>query len=104
MLIISSNGVLDDIQWTFAAGSTSVLLNSPTDVMLDPMGNMYVVDRGNHRIQFFKSGQLNGTTITTKIGYNTTMLNNPTSLTLDNQLNLYVVDRLNQRIQKILRY
>jgi len=36
-----------------SAGSTSSLLNIPTDVMLDPLGNMYVLDRYNYRVQFF---------------------------------------------------
>ncbi|CAF4136506.1 unnamed protein product, partial [Rotaria sp. Silwood2] len=46
--------------WTFVAGikngssgTTSNELNQPTDVTIDPMGNIYVVDMGNSRIQFF---------------------------------------------------
>lgn len=89
------------------AGTTSTLLNGPTDVMLDPMGNMYVADRTNHRIQFFLKCQSKGTTIagiTGKSGNNSTMLSFPNSIALDNQLNLYVVDHYNNRIQKFLRY
>jgi hypothetical protein len=42
---------------------TSTLLYRSTDVMLDPIGNMYAADRSNHRIQFYLSGQSNSTTM-----------------------------------------
>ncbi|CAF4896254.1 unnamed protein product, partial [Rotaria sp. Silwood1] len=106
--------VLGASNWTLAAGNingtagtSSTHLKSPTDVTLDPMGNMYVVDRNNQRIQFFPVGETNGTTIlgTTGItGSNSTLFDTPSSIILDNQLNLYVVDRYNHRIQKFLRY
>lgn len=105
---------LGDSNWTLAAGningtsgSTSTSLYSPTNVKLDPMGNMYVVDRHNHRVQFFLVGEKNGTTIAginTKPGSNATMFSTPISLVLDNQLNLYVTDERNHRVQKFLRY
>ncbi len=105
---------LDANKWVLVTGSTdgsngtsSTRLSFPTDVSLDPMGNMYVVDRFNHRIQFFPAGESSGTTIAGHTGINgnnSTLLNFPISLALDNQLNLYVVDRSNHRIQKFLRY
>ncbi|CAF4220772.1 unnamed protein product, partial [Rotaria sordida] len=100
--------------WTVVAGNssgfsgaTSTDLNSPLEATFDPMGNMYVADRNNHRIQFFHDGQLNGTTIagiTNISGNNATTLNWPRSVRLDSQLNLYVADSNNHRIQKFLRY
>ncbi|CAF3723874.1 unnamed protein product [Rotaria sordida] len=48
---------------TGSAGITSTQLNSPGDVTFDWMGNMYVADVNNDRIQFFQAGQSNGTTI-----------------------------------------
>ena len=93
---------------TSSSGSTPTLFSGPSDVLLDPMGNMYVVDMGNHRIQFFSSDQTNGVTIAGSTnslsGDNATLLNYPSTLTLDNQLNLYVVDQNNNRIQKFIRY
>ena len=88
-------------------GTSSTEFYSPSDITLDPMGNMYVVDRFNQRIQFFQNGQSNGSTIAGQTGINgntSTLLNYPSSVTFDNQLNLYVVDRSNHRIQKFLRY
>ncbi|CAF1008402.1 unnamed protein product [Rotaria sordida] len=106
--------VLGESSWTLVAGNingtagiSSMHLKSPTDVTLDPMGNMYVADRNNQRIQFYLVGETNGTTIAGRTGItgsNSTLFDTPSSIILDNQLNLYVVDRFNHRIQKFLRY
>ncbi len=71
------------------------------------MGNMYVADRNNQRIQFFYNGQLDGTIIagiTGVSGSNSNTLFAPWSLRLDSQLNLYMTDSNNHRIQKFMRY
>ena len=89
------------------SGNDSNLFNGPMDLTLDPMGNLYVADRRNHRIQLFLTGQSSGVTIAGVVndaGNASNLLNQPYSLTLDNQLNLYVADSLNHRIQKFLRY
>lgn len=106
--------VIGASSWTLIAGnatgspgSTSTQLQSPTDVTLDPMGNIYVADANNHRIQFFSSGQSIGQTIagTTSVsGNSSNRLNQPLSVALDSQLTLYVSDAGNSRIQKFLRY
>jgi len=105
---------LGDSNWTLIAGSTngtagssSTLVNSPFGVTLDPMGNVYVADTSNHRVQLFMAGQLTGTTIagiTGIHGNDSDLLYGPFSVLLDNQLNLYVADRSNQRVQKFFRY
>jgi tripartite motif-containing protein 71 len=99
--------------WTLIAGNangqvgfTSTMLYNPTDVTLDYMGNVYVTDNSNNRIQFFLSGQFNGTTIAgiTSVSANAAnTLNGPQSVTLDSNLNLYVVDTSNNRILKFER-
>ena len=105
---------IDSTNWTLVAGSLNgtggdslTLLSGATDVTLDPMGNIYIADRRNHRIQWFEVGQSNGTTIagiTNVSGSTSILLKEPVSLMLDNQLNLFVVDSRNHRIQKFLRY
>ena len=102
--------VLGASSWTLVAGSssglsgnTSSMLTAPRDVALDFMGNVYVADESNQRIQLFLPGQFNGTTIagTTGISGSTSALfNGPCALAFDNQLNLYVADIYNHRIQK----
>ncbi len=62
------------------------------------MGNMYVVDRDNERIQFFPVGQSEGITIagvTDIFGPNASPLNTSWSVKFDHQLNLYVADSNN---------
>ena len=120
-LLIANHGVHNVVrwirsehEWILMAGdmngvpnSTSTTLRQATDMVLDPMDNMYVCDRNNQRIQLFKPGEYVGKTIagTTGVsGINASLLNYPWSLKLDNQLNLYVLDTNNHRVQKFLRY
>ncbi|CAF1158825.1 unnamed protein product [Adineta steineri] len=101
--------VLGASSWTLVigsstglSGSTSTLLNQPVGITLDPLGNIYVADSGNHRIQFFFAGQSNGTTIagvTGSPGISQNQLYSPYWIIVDNQLNLYVSDHNNNRVQ-----
>ena len=103
----ASNWMLIAGYLTGAISSSSNGFSCPRDINLDPMGNIYVADRDNRRIQFFSIGQSNGTTIagiTGILGANASLLNNPISVVLDTQLNLYVSDTVNHRIQKFMRY
>lgn len=84
-------------------GSGSQSLYFPTTVVFDHMGNFYVSDEGNQRIQFFHGGRSNGTTIvgvTNRRGSNETLLSTPSSVAIDDELNIYVSDYENARIQK----
>jgi len=101
------NGTIVAGSFTGVAGYDSTSFNCSIGVSLDPMGNIYVTDRENHRIQFFLSGQFIGRTIagiTGVKGTNATLLNQPNWLTLDKQLNLYVCDTYNHRVQMFRRY
>jgi DNA-binding beta-propeller fold protein YncE len=120
-LVIANHNAMNIVQWILGAsnwtllagnangvsGNNATLLHYPQHVTFDPMGNMYVVDTNNHRIQLFMVGQTNGITIagiTLTPGSNATLLNTPRAVRLDNQLNLYIADSYNHRIQKFLRY
>jgi sugar lactone lactonase YvrE len=120
LLIANSNShnvvrwIIGASSWViFAGNSNGVSGNGPTglyypwDVKIDPMGNIYIVDRDNDRIQFFRAGQTNGTTIAGVSGVTGTSslnLNQPLGIALDSQYNLYVSDTYNNRIQQFLRY
>ncbi|CAF1528889.1 unnamed protein product [Rotaria sordida] len=120
-LIISNGNANNIVRWTLGtnswthvagnitggSGNTSTLLNLPIGSTIDPMGNIYVADATNHRIQFFLAGEPDGKTIagiTGISGVNSTLLKLPYWIILDKQLNLYVADTFNHRVQKFLRY
>ena len=120
-LIIANTGSHNVVRWTLgdttwsllagnitgASGISSTLFRSPIGITLDPMGNLYVSDVANHRIQFFQSGQTAGQTIAGVLGVasgDASHLYYPYAVALDSQLNVYVADTYNQRIQKFQRY
>lgn len=104
----------DQLEWTLIAGSSSgtagnssQLFRAPSMALLDVLGNMYVADDQNHRVQFFPSASADGITIageSSVLGTDGEHLHYPSSLALDNQLNLYVADQYNHRIQLFERY
>ena len=102
-----NNGTIVAGSYTGVAGNDSTSFSNPLGVSLDPMGNIYVADATNHRIQFFLSGHSVGRTIagiTGVNGTNASVFNQPRWVTLDKQLNLYVSDAYNHRVQMFRRY
>ena len=105
---------IGESSWTLIAGNLNASSgNSPSSLYrpfgltVDPMGNLYVADSGNQRIQFFSLGQTEGRTIagmTGVSGSNSMLLTAPYGITFDNHLNLYVADTWGNRVQKFLRY
>ncbi|CAM4793044.1 unnamed protein product [Rotaria magnacalcarata] len=107
-LVIANCGVYTIVQWVIGSsgwtilvgcvgiyGSSPLMLYGPMGATLDSMGNIYVADAYTHRIQFFATGQRNGTTIagvSGTTGMLSSQLNSPRSIALGNQLNMYVSD------------
>ncbi|CAF1446395.1 unnamed protein product [Adineta steineri] len=87
------------------AGSNSTLLNQPRGIKLDKYLNMYVVDSGNHRVQFFCANNQTAITVagTGIAGNSTTELNGPRGVEFDAEMNMYVTDSGNIRVQKFLK-
>jgi hypothetical protein len=73
-------------------------LNNPRGIFVDINFDLYVADCGNNRIQYFPSGQLNGTTKAGNGATNTITLSCPTGLTLDINKYLFIVDSGKHRI------
>ena len=79
--------------------STSTTLSSPRGICVNVNLDLYVADCGNHRIQLFRSGQLNATTVAGTTSSTTTIsLLYPTGIVLDADNYLYIVDKEHHRI------
>ena len=76
--------------------------NRPVDSVTDSSGNLYVVDRHNHRIQKWASGATTGVTFAggNGQGSNANQFNAPTGIDIDSSGNIYVCDYGNHSIQK----
>ena len=83
---------------TGISGQTAAQLYSPNGIHIDIQFNLYVADSANHRIQFFKSHKLNGTTVAGNGSSGSIFLAYPSGVTLDADGYLFVVDLGNQRI------
>ncbi|CAF1583792.1 unnamed protein product, partial [Adineta steineri] len=80
-------------------GSASDELDGPSGIFVDLNFDLYVADRRNDRIQLFKYGELNGTTIFGEESSNNSIsLNYPSGIVLDADKNLFIVDQFNHRI------
>ncbi|CAM4770288.1 unnamed protein product [Rotaria magnacalcarata] len=102
-LIEVSPSINSGIPWKIIAGTEFAgtaldMLNSPDGIFVDSNLNLYVVDSGNNRIQKFKNGELNSTTVCGNGAPDTIELKSPTSLVLDAGGYLFVVDSDNHRI------
>lgn len=95
----STEGYLDGL-------GTSAKFNYPYKLAIDPNGNIYVVDYGNHKIRKISAAGIVSTFAGSSQGYldglgTTAKFNNITDLSFDNEGNLYVADTGNYRIRKI---
>ncbi|CAF3833859.1 unnamed protein product, partial [Adineta steineri] len=76
-------------------------LNHPWGIFVDVNFNLYVADASNNRIQFFRQGELNGTTVAGNNIPNNLTLIFPTDVILDTEGSLYIADNGNHRIIRV---
>jgi prepilin-type N-terminal cleavage/methylation domain-containing protein len=80
-------------------GSSTGQFNDPTAAAIDPDGNIWVVDNGNHRVEEFS----NSGTYLSQFGTQGTgngQFENPDAIAIDGSGNIYVVDAQNRNVQK----
>ena len=82
----------------FNPGRDSNKLRLPEGIFVDINNNLYVADTYNDRIQLFRFGELNGTTVMGRGTSLSIILYHPTGIFLDNDGCLFVVDRDNNRV------
>ncbi|CAF5011905.1 unnamed protein product, partial [Rotaria sp. Silwood1] len=78
-------------------------LNSPWGIYVDNTSGIYIVDQGNHRVQYWPSGASVATTVagtTGSVGPWSYQFSSPTSIMLDPYGYIYVLDTGNARVQK----
>ena len=88
-------------------GTSSVAanrLNSPSGIYVDQVGNVYIADEGNNRVQKWAPGATSGVTVAGNplgtAGVSASLLNQPLSVWVDASGNVYVSDQNNNRVQK----
>lgn len=80
------------------AGSQSHMLRIPRGILVDSNLNLYIADGNNNRIQLFKPGYLNGTTVAGTGAPGTIALHGPIGIIFDADGYLFISDYYNHRI------
>jgi uncharacterized protein (TIGR03437 family) len=113
---LAPNGRLQLIAGTGSSGdapenatAATARLSSPTHLLFDPVGNLYIADQGNHKIRrITPAGLITTLAGTGAAGFSgdegpaaAARLNQPNALALDAAGNLYIADMGNHRIRRI---
>lgn len=113
---ISKNGIIDSVAGTGDAGfsgdggtAVGARLNSPHGLALDKQGNLYVADRGNHRIRMIsRTGMIVTVVGTGKPGFSgdggaarKAKLMYPGAVSVDDSGAIYISDTRNYRLRKV---
>ena len=83
---------------TGCIGAAPNKLLSPVGIFVTIDFSLYVADFGNNRVQIFRSGELNATTVAGAGSIGNISLNGPTGVVLDADGYLFIVDQNNHRI------
>ena len=98
-LDISSINSTNMIAGTGCEGNEANELRRPYGIFVNDSFDLFVADCGNNRIQLFKSGQINGSTVVGSGAPNQTIsLNCPTGIIFDADGQMYISDNHNHRI------
>lgn len=83
-------------------GTSSNQFIDPSSVFVDGIGNIYVTDRSNERVQKWAPGATSGITVAGGNGRGSAanQFNYPCATIVDGSGNIYVSDQNNQRVQK----
>ena len=87
-----------NVAGTGCAGFQPHLLFHQRGIFVTNNSELYVADTNNHRVQLFRAGQLNGTTIAGREALGTVQLRNPTAVMLDGDGYLFILDSGHYRV------
>ena len=94
----SSTDTLTVVAGARCAGFSSDMLDDPRGIFVTSSLDLYVADCNNNRVQLFRSGETNATTVAGSGMSGNIMLQCPYAVTLDADGYLFIVDRGNNRI------
>jgi len=83
---------------TGSAGSSAAMFNGPRGIFVTSNLDLYVADCNNDRVQLFRSGQINATTIVGSGSNSTMTVDCPEGITLDADGNLFIVSSNQHRV------
>jgi hypothetical protein len=83
---------------TGVPGTTSMMLQNPHGIFVNVNFDLYVADCSNNRIQKFRQGKLNASTVVGSMVPGTIALYCPRSIVIDADGFLFITDSLNHRI------
>ena len=83
---------------TGVPGFLADMLSGPLGIFVTINLNLYVADYGNSRVQLFRSGELNASSVAGNGASGTMLLTGPTGVVLDADGYLFIVDQGNSRI------
>jgi cysteine-rich repeat protein len=113
---VGSNGTISTVAGTGIGGyngdrlaATSAQLSDPWGVTVDGRGNVYIADRGNHRVRRVDvNGIISTVAGTGTAGYNgdgmsatSSQLDSPDGVAVDGVGNVYIADSANHRIRRV---
>lgn len=91
------------LRWNTSGITVANQLKTPTDLVVDYMNTLYVIEWGNYRVQKFLNRSLVGTTVAGQSngtsGSSPAHLASCYSFYLDSSYNLYISDTMNHRVQ-----
>ncbi|CAF1019455.1 unnamed protein product [Adineta ricciae] len=103
--VVTNGSFYNEINGTTITFTGISALNSPTGIMLDGDGNLYIVDSGNSRI--IRSGPSAAQCLvgcSGSSGSSVSQLSAPQYMAFDSNGNIYVTDQNNGRIQKFVTF
>ena len=92
------SNTLSIVAGTGGRGYNGQQLSYPAGIFVTITFDLYVADCGNDRVQFFRSGQMYGTTVLVNVSTGAMRLACPSGVAVDADGYLFIVDRYNSRI------
>jgi sugar lactone lactonase YvrE len=101
----TSNGIGVTVAGGNGDSTLANQLNTPYGVYVDSIGNVYIADTYNNRVQEWAPGATSGITIAggNGMGAAANQLNLPYAVSVDGAGNVYIADTYNNRVQKWIK-